>query len=55
MTAMAMGGKGSGRKPSNADAKLLRDLRKAQQDQPPKRVVNSWKKTVRDAVKKQGK
>lgn len=51
MTAMSMGGEGSGRKGNERDRQTLNDLKKAVENQPPKKVVTSWKKTVRRAVR----
>lgn len=51
MTAMAMGGKGSGAKGRAEDAELLRQLAAAQAAKPPKKVVASWRRSVRAAVR----
>lgn len=50
MTAMAMGGRGSGRKSKAADARLMAELRRAKASEPPAAVVKSWKSTVKKAV-----
>lgn len=50
MTAMAMGGKGSGSKGSARDAELIRAVGDAHRNKPPAKVVTSWKGTVKKAV-----
>jgi len=52
MSAMSMAGKPgrSGRKSTRDDKQLLADMRAAEANKPPARVVRSWKSTVRKAV-----
>lgn len=39
----------SGRKPNPDDARLIRELREAKKNEPPKRFVDKGKQTVRKA------